>query len=136
FLKVLSYLLRNATHTHKGQSQEAVEFFKDKIHDALFFAEIQKAVSVPADVILFNIDSKADHRAGRNAILHVFLKVLNELQGYSPDHPHVAHMERHLARSGQLERFHEAYRQTTEQDWTQERDAYEFNRDEVIQAFM
>src|SRR5205085_2066681 len=35
--------------------------------------------------ILFNIDSKADQRLGRDAILAVFLKVLNEMQGYCGD---------------------------------------------------
>ena len=33
---------------------------------------------------------------GMKAILAVFLKVLNEMQGYCPDHPHIAHMERYL----------------------------------------
>src|SRR3989442_10789666 len=28
FIKVLSYLLRNQTHTHDGQSKKAVEFFE------------------------------------------------------------------------------------------------------------
>ena len=35
FLKVLSYLLRNRTHTHDGQSKQAVEFFETKIKDAM-----------------------------------------------------------------------------------------------------
>jgi hypothetical protein len=30
--------------------------------------------------------------------LSVFLKVLNEMQGYCPEHPHIAHMERYLTR--------------------------------------
>ena len=84
--------------------------------------------------ILFNIDSKADNRAGRDAILAVFLKVLNELAGYSGDHPHIAHMERYLEGKGRLEVFHDAYRAQTGTNWTDERDAYAFNRDEVIKA--
>ena len=63
------------------------------------------------DVILFNIDSKADAGAGRDAILAVFLKVLNEMQGYSGDHPHIAHMERYLDGKGKLNEFHGAYRE-------------------------
>ncbi|TVS21185.1 MAG: hypothetical protein EA424_00170 [Planctomycetaceae bacterium] len=86
FLKVLSYLLRNALHTFQGQSRHAVEFFDEKIEDAMMLADVKRAVASKTDVILFNIDSKADPRAGREAILGVFLKVLNELQGYDGDH--------------------------------------------------
>ena len=107
FLKVLSYLLHNRTHTHNGQSKDAVEFFESKVKDAMLFGDIKRAVVADTDVILFNIDSKADHGSGtgRDLILRVFLKVLNELQGYSGDHPHIAHMERYLESKGKLEAF-------------------------------
>ena len=111
FLKVLSYLLRNRTHTHNGQSKQAVEFFESKVKDAMLFGDIKRAVAANTDVILFNIDSKADHRTGRDVILRVFLKVLNEMQGYSGDHPHIAHMERYLEGKGKLKAFHDAYRE-------------------------
>ena len=39
----------------------------------------------------------------------MFLKVLNELQGYSGDHAHIAHMERYLDSKGKLQAFHAAY---------------------------
>ena len=134
FLKVLSYLLNNETHTHDGQTRRAVEFFDPKIKDAMLLGDIRRAVASHTDVILFNIDSKADNRAGRDAILAVFLKVLNELAGYSGDHPHIAHMERYLEGKGGLGIFHDAYRTLTSTHWTEERDAYAFNRDEVIKA--
>lgn len=135
FIKVLSYLLRNQKHKHDGQTKSAVDFFENKVKDAMLFGDLKRAVASQTDVILFNIDSKADHRAGRDAILQVFLKVMNEMQGYSPDHPHIAHMERRLDSKGKLESFHAAYRKLTDNDWVAERDAYEFNRDEVVQAF-
>ena len=134
FLKVLSYLLNNETHTHDGQTRQAVEFFDPKIKDAMLLGDIKRAVASHTDVILFNIDSKADNRAGRDALLAVFLKVLNELAGYSGDHPHIAHMERYLEGKGRLGIFHDAYRTLTSTHWTEERDAYAFNRDEVIKA--
>lgn len=136
-LKVLSYLLGNGSHTHHGQIRRAVEFFESKVKDALLFGDIQRAVAADTDVILFNIDSKADHGSGkdRDLILRVFLRVLNELQGYSGDHPHIAHMERHLESRGQLRAFHAAYEKHTGLNWVHERDAYQFNRDEVVQAF-
>ena len=134
FIKVLSYLLNNANHTHDGQTRQAVEFFDSKIKDAMLLGDIKRAVASHTDVILFNIDSKADNRAGRDAILAVFLKVLNELAGYSGDHAHIAHMERYLEGKGKLEIFQAAYRTLTGTDWIDERDAYAFNRDDVIKA--
>jgi hypothetical protein len=134
FIKVLSYLLANAEHSYNGRTRRAVDFFEEKVADAILFADIKRSVASNVDVILFNIDSKADHRAGRDAILQVFLKVLNEAQGYSPDHPHIAHMERYLGSKKKLEEFHRQYRDATGTEWTEERDAYEFNRDEVVQA--
>jgi len=133
-IKVLSYLLQNRNHAHGGQTRHAVEFFETKIQDAMLLGDVKRAVASNADVILFNIDSKADHRAGRDAILQVFLKVLNEMQGYSGDHPHIAHLERHLNGRGKLDQFHKAFREATGTEWVAERDAYEFRRDEIVQA--
>jgi hypothetical protein len=135
-LKVLSYLLQNRAHTNNGQSKQAVEFFESKVKDAMLFGDIKRAVVANTDVILFNIDSKADHGSGtgRDVILRVFLKVLNELQGYSGDHPHIAHMERYLESKGKLKEFHAAYEKHTGLNWLNERDAYQFNRDEVVKA--
>lgn len=135
FIKVLSYLLGNQQVNANGGTKRAVEFFDTKIEDPMLLSDIKKAVATNTDVILFNIDSKASHTDGRNAILHVFLKVLNEAQGYSPDHPHIAHMERYLDEKGKLEAFHSAFAQATGNEWRQERDAYEFHRDEVTKAF-
>src|SRR3989454_4528602 len=109
FIKVLSYLLRNGVHTHGTTSKRAVDFFETKIKDATLFGDIKRAVASHTDVILFNIDSKADARAGREAILSVFLKVLNEMQGYCPEHPHIAHMERYLDEKGTLTTFQQAF---------------------------
>ena len=134
FIKVLSYLLGNRDHAHEGQTKRAVEFFDSKIKDAMLLGDIKRAVALGTDVILFNIDNKADIRAGRDAILAVFLKVLNELQGYSSDHPHIAHMERYLEGKGKRDAFESAYHELTDSKWADERDAYEFNRDDVVKA--
>jgi hypothetical protein len=134
FIKVLSYLLRNQTHTHNGLSKKAVEFFESKIKDPMLFGDIKRAVASDTDVILFNIDSKAGPMSGRDAILAVFLRVLNEMQGYSGDYPHIAHLERYLESKGKLEKFKTAFREATGSDWTKERDAYHFHRDDVVKA--
>jgi hypothetical protein len=133
-LKVLSYLLENAEHGHDGASQRAVEFFEGKFSDAMLFADLKRVVASQTETILFNIDSKADVKAGRDALLQVFLKVLNEKQGYSGDHPHIAHMERHLEEQGKLAVFHEAFEKAAGDAWVEQRDAWEFHRDEVVTA--
>lgn len=135
-LKVFSYLLANQTHTNGASHKRTVEFFESKVKDPMLFADIQRAVAADTDVILFNIDSKADHGggSGRDLILRVFLKVLNELQGYSGDHPHIANMERHLESKGKLKAFEGVYERLTRQSWLAERDAYAFNQDEVVKA--
>ena len=134
FLKVLSYVLSNRHLNANGQSRRTVEFFESKISDAMLYGDIRRAVSDNTDVILFNIDSKADNRSTRDAILSVFLRVFNELQGFSGDHPWIAHMERYLAAKGKLTSFHDAYRLAAGHEWLDERDAYEFNRDALIKA--
>ena len=134
FIKVLSYLLENKNHKYLGETRKAVEFFSSKLDDAMLFADLNKVVDVATDTILFNIDTKADHRTGRDALLQVFLKVLNEKQGYSGDHPHIAHMERHLEEKGLLETFHSTFERECGKSWISERDAWEFHRDHVITA--
>jgi len=134
FLKVLSYVLSNRLLRANGQTRQTVEFFESKIHDAMLYGDIKRSVAANTDVILFNIDSKADNRSGRDAILTVFLRVFNELLGYSGDHPWIAHMERYLAGKHKLATFHAAYKVVAGHEWADERDAYAFNRDAVVKA--
>jgi hypothetical protein len=136
FLKVVSYLLANNPHAKDGETKLAVEFFESKVKDAVLFGDIKRAVAADTDVVLFNIDAKASHGSGdgRDVILRVFLKVLNELQGYSGDHPHIAHMERYLDGKGRLAAFEAAYAKRTGLAWRLERDAYHFSQDDIVQA--
>ena len=127
FIKVLSYLLANQSHSYAGETKNVVEFFEDKIGDAMLLGDIKRAVRSKTDVILFNIDNKAEAGAGRDAILAVFLKVLNELQGYSGDDAHIAHMERYLDKKGKLTDFHDAYRSAASADQGLSRSAWRYS---------
>ena len=133
FIKILSYLLNNKTASSNGTTKQPVEFFDEKIEDPMLLADIKRAIGTNADVILFNIDSKADSR-DRDAILSVFLKVFNEMLGYCGDHPHIADMERYLTRKGKLDQFHLAFQKVTGSRWIEERDAYQFKLDELAEA--
>jgi len=136
FLKTLSYLLANITaHDADGSEKQAVQFFDEhKLRDAMIRADIDKSVSNPADVILFNIDSKASSNDQGNPILNVFLRVFNEYQGFSGDHPHIAHMERHLTQKGVYQAFCDAFAEASGMEWHAERDGYQFYQDDIEQA--
>ncbi len=134
FIKILSYLLSNRKVTHNGTERNAYSFFEDKIKDALFLADINKAVHYPTEVILFNIDSRANVDDKEDAILKVFLKVFNERIGYCADFPHIAHLERELDKRGQYETFKAAFADINGSRWEDERDAYYFISDDMAQA--
>lgn len=134
FIKILSYLLENREVTKDGQTKQAIDFFKDKIQDAMLAADIKRAVSSNIDVILFNIDSKASNADGRDVILRVFLKVFNERMGYCGDHPHIAHMERYLDKKGEFQSFKDALKAEHGLVWEDERDAYQFHSDALADA--
>lgn len=136
FIKILSYLLANREVQNPATSEvkRASDFFDAKIKDPFLLAEVKRAVSKNTDVILFNIDSKADNREGRDAILSVFLRVFNEMQGFSGDAPHIAELERYLTEKDLLDRFHRAFKASSGDDWVKERDAYLLRSDDVIAA--
>ncbi len=137
FIKILSYLLENieAIDPITGKPKKAAAFFDEhKIRDALLLADMQRAAKGSSDVILFNIDAKADSKSDRDVILQVFLRVFNEKLGYSGDAPHIAEMERYLVGKGAYEAFKTAFQEKNGSAWNKERDAVDFLRDDVVHA--
>jgi hypothetical protein len=136
FIKILSYLLENieAHNPQTGEQRNAAAFFDhQKIKDAMLLADIQRAVHGTADVMLFNIDAKAN-KSDPDPILQVFLRVFNEKLGLSGDVPHIADMERHLVAKGVFEAFKAAFESSNGNSWAQERDAVAFYRDDIVVA--
>ena len=109
FLKILSYLLQNKQVGDK----HAIDYFIEdqKITNQMVLADMQLAANTPSDVILFNIDSKSDSNGKENkdAIVNVFLKVFNEMQGFCGSMPHLADLERRLSEEGRFEEFKEMF---------------------------
>ena len=137
FIKILSYLLENVTAQHPatGVTRQAISFFDEgKVHDAMLRADMVRATQGSADVILFNIDAKADSKSDRDVILQVFLRVFNEKMGYSGDAPHIANMERYLAEQGAYDAFKSAFETSYGSPWLKARDAVDFLRDHVVTA--
>ena len=137
FIKILSYLLENheAEDPTTGEKRRAAAFFDEKkVKDPLLLADISRATRGTADVILFNIDAKADGNTDRDVLLQVFLRVFNEKLGFSGDAPYIAQMERHLVSRGAYGTFKEEFEKSHGRPWTAERDAFSFLRDEVVAA--
>lgn len=136
FLKILSYILENrlVTNPETGEQRRAIEFFKDKIQDPMLYAEMKRVAELDNDVVLFNIDSRADPGEGRKAILLVLWKVFNEMQGFCPDYPYIAEIEKYLSEKNCYKEFQSAFAEITGTNWIDERDAFDLYEDEVVQA--
>jgi hypothetical protein len=135
-LKILSYLLEN----RMVDGKPAISYFTDtgKIADATVVADIQKAGSVPSDIILFNIGAKADTStlAGQDTITSVFLRVFNEHLGYCASMPFLADMERSLDEKGKYEAFKQKFEEIEGQPWTEVRDEYFFIQDTLVETLV
>ncbi len=137
FLKILSYILANrkAHNPDKPEERQAVDFFKTKLaSDPMLYADVSRSAQAGADVVLFNIDSKADPRDGHERLMKVFWKVFYELQGFCGEAPHIAELERYLQSKGKLEAFHAAFTERSGSEWKKERDAWALNGDEITES--
>ena len=134
FLKILSYLLANK----EVGGKHAIDYFVDdkKIENEMVIADMRLAGTVPTDVILFNIDSKSEMtgKQSKDAIVSVFLRVFNEMLGFSGAIPHLADLERKLSEDGLYEQFKEKFEDATGQPWTEARNDFDFIQDDVVEV--
>lgn len=115
-LKMLSLLLEN----HQlPNGAIASHILLPKIEDEVVRGDLARACKIPSRSILFNIDQKSDAIGGDQGspILEVFVKVLNELQGYYAKQGHIAQFEYDLDLRGQLAPFKEAYTKAAGRSW-------------------
>ena len=135
FLKILSYLLENKEVSGKN----AIDYFieDNKIKDIQTLENMKLASEIPTDVVLFNIDSKSKSSGtkGKDSILNVFLKVFNEMQGYSTD-PHLADLERLLDEEGLYEKFQESYKKIHNLNWIENRRKFKFHKSKVADTLV
>lgn len=136
FLKILSYLLKNST----VEGKRAIEYFTDgkKIEDPMLIAEMTKAGTIESDVMLFNIDSKGSAKvgSGKEAIVEVFMKVFNEMQGYCGSIPYLAEFERQLDNEGRFEEFKEKFEANAGAPWDKKRQAFAVIQDKVVKTLV
>lgn len=132
FLKILSYLLDNK----KVNGKEAIKYFDDKIKDQMVLADMKLAADTNADVILFNIDSKSDSdsKSNKDAIVKVFMKVFNEMQGFCGSIPWLAELEHSMSKNGDYENFKNTFEALSGSTWEEAREDFFFEEDSIIEA--
>lgn len=132
FIKILSYLLENK----EVRGKKAINYFDDKIEDAIVLADIKMAGDISTDVILFNIDSKSDSnsKANKDAIVKVFMKVFNEMQGYCASLPWIAELERQLVKDGTYEDFKAKFEELSGSQWIDAREDFYFEEENIVKA--
>lgn len=132
FLKILSYLMGNL----EVDGKKAIDYFieDNKIVDPMVLADMKLAASVPTDVILFNIDSKSEMtgKHSKDAIVSVFLKVFNEMQGYCGSIPSLADLERQLAEKGRYAEFKRLFEESFGDSWDKSRYKFDFIQDSIV----
>jgi len=117
-LKILSHLLDNRKLPNGTTTASVI---LPKIDDEIVRGELQRAVKIPSRSILFNIDQKSDAIGGDQSspVLEVFMKVLNELQGYYAKQGHIAQFEYDLDVRNEWQPFKDAYKKATGHTWEQ-----------------
>jgi hypothetical protein len=121
-LKILSLILNDLP---LSDGTRPADMLLPKIEDEILRADLRKAAAIPSRSILFNIDQKFDGIGGdySAAILEVFVKVLNEMQGYFGKQGYIARFEHDLDLRGEFVPFKETYRRVNGTTWEIDREA-------------
>jgi len=121
-LKILSLILDGQPLTNGTKPADVI---LPKIEDEIVKANLRKATAIPSRSILFNIDQKFDGIGGDHSapILEVFVKVLNELQGYYGKQGYIAKFEHDLDMRGDFGPFKETYMKLNGATWENDREA-------------
>ena len=134
FLKILSHLLKNSV----VEGKRAIEYFTDgkKIDDPMLIAKMTNSGTISSDVMLFNIDSKGSAKvgSGKEAIVEVFMKVFNEMQGYCGSIPYLAEFERQLDNEGRFEEFKNKFEEIAGTSWEKKRQAFVVIQDKIVKT--
>lgn len=134
FLKILSYLLENKNINGK----QAMDFFEDKIKDPMVLADMKKAGDITTDIALFNIENKSEsnEKDYKDAILRVFNKVFDEMQGFCGPIGWVADLERQLVKDGLYEEFKSVFEQECGSLWTDSREDIYYEEDAIVSTLV
>lgn len=135
-LKMLALLLENSPI----EDITPLEVFLEKRplnEGGIFSNDLKRAVAIPSESILFNIDQKADviSKTEMDALIAVFVKVFDEHCGYYGKQAYIAQFERELADDDQLEAFTKAFEENSGMSWEKGRARAKRMADTVDKAY-
>ncbi|MBK7781823.1 MAG: BREX system P-loop protein BrxC [Ardenticatenia bacterium] len=121
-LKILSLVLGDRSLM---SGAHPADLLLPKVEDEIVRANLRRCVLIPSQSVLFNIDQKYDSIGGDHQapILEVFVKVLNELQGYFGKQGYVAQFEYDLDMRAAFQPFKETYERVNGSPWERDREA-------------
>jgi len=136
FLEIVNHLVANKAipNPEDNSVKTPLAFFKEKNLDGFLLADVSRATALDTDTVIFNIDAKAESKDGDYAILNVFIRVFNSLQGFYEKNQWVAELERRLTSDGVFEQFQIAFQKATNKVWKENRDAVLLNRPHIVKA--
>ena len=144
-LKMLSHILGEvpAELVDKGNKptmsrEQIVHAFMGKAEaqdDQMLAGQLEKALTIPATSILFNIDQKADKSNASDMLLYAFVRVFDEARGFYGKNPYVAKFERDLASNGYFEDFKQEFEQVAGKPWSEGRGEAVLWDDEICEAY-
>ena len=117
-LKMLALLLENKLIEDIAPLDVFLE--KQPLNEGGIFAnDLKRAVAIPSESILFNIDQKADviSKTEIDALIAVFVKVFDEHCGYYGKQAYIAQFERELDADGYFAAFKEVFEKIGGMDW-------------------
>lgn len=117
-LKMLALLLENTAI----EDITPLDIFLEKrpLNEGGIFAnDLKRAVAIPSESILFNIDQKADviSKTELDALIAVFVKVFDEHCGFYGKQAYIAQFERELKDDGLLEDFTSIFKSVSKMEW-------------------
>ena len=135
-LKMLALLLENKPI----EDITPLDIFLEKqpLNEGGIFAnDLKRAVSIPSESILFNIDQKADviSKTEIDALIAVFVKVFDEHCGYYGKQAYIAQFERELDADGHFDLFKKAFLNISGMDWDKGRARAKRMADSVDKAY-
>lgn len=144
-LKMLSHILGDVprglidseAQTQPLSRESIVRSFIAKANEqdnSMLAGELERALTIPATSILFNIDQKSD-KGSVTALLYAFIRVFDEARGYYGRTPYVAKFEKDLDNNGQFEAFKEAFAEEAGKPWSEGRSEFILWDDEICKAY-
>ena len=131
-LKMLSHILGDVPRSLIDEDAQDRTLTRDRIvhsfidkanaqNNPMLAGDLERALSIPATSVLFNIDTKSD-KGSPTALLYAFTRVFDEARGYFGKDPFVAKFERDLDNNNQYEAFKTAFAEKVGKPWSQGRD--------------